>query len=697
MLVRITKSIAVLFLALALFARAASAVQQSSLSLTATPDYIAADGKSTTTITAFVRDGSGSLAPDGSTVQFQPPNLGTLSSLTSTTSAGQARVTLTSSSTAGTSKVTATYLDTTSGGGVGQGAVSVEFTSDKDLASTDGNSRWLRIDCSEYLVYSADGKIVQAESGTEPAHLHFKALTIDAKSIQVDLQTMQVIARDATLHCGKASLVTAQLAYDLYTFTGTAVLPGTDTKGPQPVTVTGSKFDTMPLPQLAAEQAVHTNVYGETDLSTSRLVVSARAIAVDPGIQVQFTRATIYSDGKKVVSMPFHVMPLTTNQLFGEQIVGYSSEGIFLNIPYYYHVTPDSMGTIYVRNSAAATAGIASGLAPTFGDTGARPGLAVDLQQTYTAGSAGSGAVILNSLTRSDWGASWNDTQRIDPVTNSYFYIDYPAHRDIYGTSSIRRQLAGGYLLGVSANETVNPPFDGYSSNSSLMNAYVASPGKRIGSTPFTVNTDFTWNQGFINEQSPTVPKIVQPVSTQGADLRFAVPSLHPNKATVVTNSLAIGASHSLLTGQSSYTLQGALGATNHFAHQGTLALNYNYTYDPLLNYVTAPSPYSNYLNSPLQQTLSLTGSIVPSKKSVFTVSTNYGLPSQQLTAFAFYNYNVNNEWEFGIDSLFQHTIISSFSTLEISVTRRIFGRSLIFTYGTDTHRIQFNFGAGQF
>src|SRR6185437_759338 len=119
--------------------------------------------------------------------------------------------------------------------------------------------------------------------------------------------------------------------------------------------------------------------------------------------------------------------------------------------------------TIYIRNSAASEANISSGLAPTFGSSGTRPGLAIDLQHRYSIGNSGSGTFVLSGLTRSDWGGYWNHSQRIDPSTSSYFYVDYPEHRGIYGTSNIRHDLRGGYSLNLEASESVSPGLSGYS------------------------------------------------------------------------------------------------------------------------------------------------------------------------------------------------------------------------------------------
>jgi adhesin/invasin len=75
------------------------------LSLTAAPTTIAADGKAATTLTADVKTAGGAAAPDGTAVAFTTTT-GTLSAASATTTNGKASVTLTAT-TAGTATITA--------------------------------------------------------------------------------------------------------------------------------------------------------------------------------------------------------------------------------------------------------------------------------------------------------------------------------------------------------------------------------------------------------------------------------------------------------------------------------------------------------------------------------------------------------------------------------------------------------------
>ena len=79
-----------------------------SILLTATPNNLTADGSSTSTIKALVKDSNGNVMSDGETISFNvTTGAGTLSHMTDTTTNGTAIVTYTSSSTAGTETVTA--------------------------------------------------------------------------------------------------------------------------------------------------------------------------------------------------------------------------------------------------------------------------------------------------------------------------------------------------------------------------------------------------------------------------------------------------------------------------------------------------------------------------------------------------------------------------------------------------------------
>ena len=571
--------VAVGFTAVALSVHSAHAGGRTNISLTANPSVIIADGKSTTTIAVTIRGGNGELVPDGTEVHLIASQ-GILDKDTVTTVSGVARAILTSSATEETATVTATCI---LGGdaGVGNANLPVEFTTDRTLASSGGESRWIRIDCPEYLVYSADGKIVEADGKHGSAHLRYHGVTIDADAFQLDLQSLQLLARNAVLKQNKHTLSVARLKYDLTTMTGKGVAAGDAVQGPHSVTISGLGFDTAAVPTdpAAVDPAnsldnmggAGTDEYAFLDLSQSRVVVTARAIAVDQGNELQFRRASIYSDGKKVLSVPFHMMPMTTDQLFGEQIVGYGSQGLFLNVPYYYSVSPTSTGTIYLRNSAIAGASIQSNLPSYSGAAGSRPGVSLDLQQTYSLGAGGQGSLTMNSLTRSDWGAHWQHTQQIDSVTNSSFFIDSPTHRSLFGSSNVSHQFKD-FSLNFNASANHDPGQDGYSSTGTSLNTYLQTTARELGSSGINYVSTANVQAGQSTYTVTAGVKTIQSLNNESLDMRFYTAPLHFGKNTSLSNSLTVGETWARGVSESAPTLLGTRHARNYSERTGPVS-----------------------------------------------------------------------------------------------------------------------------
>jgi len=688
------------FLSLALTLLAfAPAHAVGSLAVTAAPDVIYADGKSTTLLTATVRDGSNP-APDGTSVRFTT-TLGTLTPDTAVTASGVARVSLTSAGQAGTATVTATAFAARAEGS-STGSAAVEFTEDRE-SLFDKDARWIRIDCPQYLIYSADMKIVEAQGKNGSAHLSFKALDITAESIQVDLLTETVLAHGATLQRGRHVLRVAELHYDLATAAGTAILTAASAQENSSVIVTGPGLETTPQPVDPAQGTIESNPYRFTDLSDSHVVVSARAITAAPGDQIQFRRATIYSDGKKLLSVPYHVMPMNTDQLFGQQLLGIGSQGIFLNVPFYYNVTPRSKGTIYLRNAAVNGTSIGGQLSSGtsfFSTHPAHQGLALDLEQSYDVGRGGSGLFLVNGITQSQWGAQWSHTQRIDEATSGYLFIDYPSHRSLYASSNLSRQFQG-FSLNMTASGSRDPGSDGFSASSTNVAAYIQTNPRPLGRSPVQYSVDLAQQKGTLTETAPDTGTVVTRVSTTALDVRLFTNPLRPDRHTVVTPSLSLGQAWSATTSSLAPTVDFSLGLTRTFRNSDSLTLNYTYRYDPLLSrlgsYSTGLNPLEALLRSNTQQRLTATYNARPLPRVSVSFSGSYGLPLNDRTLFATSMYRVNNDWGLGLAANYEQYVLNSYRDVEYLVSRRILGRDLVFYYSTKTKKLNFDFAGAAF
>lgn len=673
-------------------------VGMASVSATASPTVLIADGKSSTVIIASLRGTDGQALPDGTPVEITT-TLGTLDHNSVTTVGGVARVHLTSSATEGTATVLLSFVAAGSGGAATT-SIKVQFTSDHDLAASDGESRWIRIDCPEYLIYSADGHTVEAQGHHRSASLKVGALSVKADSFQYDLDQSLLLAKNALIKRGPYSIEVAEIRYDLYGNTGMAVLPATATQRAHSVSLNGLQFAQEPLSDAEIDDVVDNNRYRFLDLSASRVVMAAKTISIDPGNVIQFKRAVLYSDGKKVLSMPLHVMPLGTDQLFGEQIVGFSSGGLFLNIPYYYNLSPRSTGRIYLRNSATAMSGVQTGLAPTFGNNGSRPGLALDLEQTYTAGKDGNGSLILNGLTRSEWGGSWNHSQKIDSSTNAFLMVNSPTHRSLFGSSTLTRQFKG-FSMNLNASADQDPGLGGYSYSSNIVSSYIQTAPKMLGRSGINSSFSFNVQRGSTRSTTPGVGTTTTSIATQGIDIRLNTTPMRPDKLTTINNSMTIGRSWSASSRSSSFTILGNVAADRQLPHKGRLNVNYNFTYDPLLSQLgsqgAGTASYSVLKPSALQQDLSTSCTIMPSKKLGLSFSTHYALPFHTTSFYTVANYQADPNWGFVATGYLSKYFGKSYTAMQLTVSRRIFNRSIQVTYDTSVHKFFFDFGAGQF
>jgi hypothetical protein len=353
-----------------------------------------------------------------------------------------------------------------------------------------------------------------------------------------------------------------------------------------------------------------------------------------------------------------------------------------------------------VRNSAAALSGIQSSLAPTFGSTGSRPGLALDLQQTYTTGRDGTGSLVLNGLTRSDWGGSWNHSQKIDSATNAYLLVDSPSHRSLFGSSSLSRQFSG-FSANVTATADRDPGTAGFSYTSNLVNSYLQTNPRAIPHMGLSSVFSFNVQRGFTKSTISGQPDISQQIATEGVEMRLFTAPIHPDKATNITDSVTVGRSWSSTSSSSSFTVLGNLTADRQLPKKGRFNLNYNFTYDPLLSQLGTESAGSAalaaYRPGSLQQDLSATCLLMPAKKLGVSFSTHYALPLHTTSFYSVLNYMPDHDWTLTttgyINSYFGHT----YDAIQFTLARRIFNRSIQLTYDTSIHKFYFDFGAGQF
>src|SRR2546428_1896627 len=143
-----------------------------SLALRATPEIVRADGHSTTTVTAEVRDSGGGIVPDGTPVHFTT-SAGQIDAVVPTV-AGRARATFTSDAIAGVAQISAFA-------GASSATISVRMAEDPNALAP--RSRVLSLH-GKYVAYSESRGILEAIGD---ARLSWKGQSITAQEVQADL------------------------------------------------------------------------------------------------------------------------------------------------------------------------------------------------------------------------------------------------------------------------------------------------------------------------------------------------------------------------------------------------------------------------------------------------------------------------------------------------------------------------------
>ena len=665
------------------------------VTLTANPSVIMADGQSTTIVTAQVSASNGSSVPDGTLVRFATTS-GTLSATSVAITGGIARVTLTSSPLSGAAVVTATFIGA---GGGASGQTTVEFTADKNLANSDrSDEEWIRVSSKEYLEYSADDQVIDAAAPKHGSHMSYQGLSIDADALQVDIQSEEVHARNAIVRRGDRELLDAALlSYNLTSHEGQAIVtdaPGERTVGN--VSLSGPDLKETPEKPTSDDSDDPSSKYSFADISSSRVLIVASEVAVKPNSLIQLKHASIFVDSKKIVSMPYQVMPLSTNQIFGQQVLGYGTDGFILNVPYYFAVSPSNTAALYLRSEAASV------------DNGTfytgRSGLSLDMDESYGQSNPDShGDFQLMGLTRGDWTASWTHSQNFGPNTRGYFYFDSPEHHGLLASGNLIQQFPH-LSFNLNASDSTTPAVDGFSSESRTLDAYLQTdPHRLFGNQKTGLNivgllTDQN-NQTHIGE--PGGLSTNTNLETKGAGVRFFTPGISLDRMTTLTDSVNFEQDYDQATKTSGLTVQANFGATKRLGPTTSTSFTYSFMHNPFLaqpHIAALPNAALLLLNPVDRHDFNLsfyTGP--PSGKWNFTFMTTYEMPTQSESLSAAMNYRLSPAWQIGVDDYMDRISYFTFQDLDLSLYRRIGSRDFVISWDTLYHRFQFNLAAAQF
>ncbi len=415
---------------------ALASAQTGSIQMTAFPGVSLADGRSTITITAEVRDNGGSLVPDGTQVVFET-TLGTFRETVVTTQNGFARAVLVASSIPGEAKVRA--------GSLKFGALAsmeVVFVADRSLLSSAND--YVEIVAPRAMAYSLEEKVLQANGENRGVHLRYKDIVIDADDIELIVPNHEVRARNAKVTMGDKSwevdrlymrlnqrkgMALATVKEPFYRFSRSwiiAVPVEGERERQVPMEVTSSGLNVV-------QTFVPTAQFDFKDISYSLTIIEAKKAIAYPARQVDFYRANVIVGEQSIMKVPlFRASTQPQSPIITEQFLNVSNNDLAIDYPYYLDLRPGQMSLLRLRYGSSLGSGV--------GRTG---GTYLDYEFNWNQGADMDGGLRISGLARKDWGVGLRQMWRPSPRTTFSAQLDFPAHKSMFANVNLSNDFDG--------------------------------------------------------------------------------------------------------------------------------------------------------------------------------------------------------------------------------------------------------------
>lgn len=570
-----------------------------SLKLSADRLLSVADGKSTVTISAEVRDASGKKVADGTVVRFSSSD-GSFRETDAITSAGVARAVLVAPVQPGIVKVTAVAST------VGTVATfDLEFVKDRSMLVA--MRQHVEATGTEYLAYYPEINLISASGKGGGGKLRYRDTMIEADDLQIGTLDLEVTAWEASLTVAGNKIDCKRLRYNFLRRRGSAIM-----------TVDGHTgyFKIIAGVPSASEKGMDPVEFEFKDTGIANNSVHADRIVTFPGREIQVIHAKVYMGDSKVMSLPMYSMrPGAGSNILGEQIISYQNGGVVLNYPYYLKLTPGQTSLFRLRSGADYGRGSASSR-----------GVFVDWENTYLSGDNAEGSVTLSGIGRKDMGLNWRHSQRINDSTNASAYLDFPSFKGIYGSASIMHDMPG-YTLSLNGSSTRS--FQGLRQESQRYDLSLRADQKQIKGTPF----NFTYG---LSASSSSAIYGSNEQHQEGISA-FASFNMLPQPLWSGAN-LNASLSVSQLWGNrenDGLGILGRVGLTSQLGSWGSVQFSYDYTQDAFMSSLTGKHR--------------LTGNwTVDSGKLMLSLYGSKSLDVDSATVFADTEFSISRLWHLG-------------------------------------------------
>ena len=367
-------------------------------------------------------------------------------------------------------------------------------------------------------------------------------------------------------------------------------------------------------------------------------------------------------------SVPFYSLSLGATQLFTDQFLSLGTQGLGMDLPLYYDLSPASTGILHVRH------GERSGRS----QFATRPGLALDLTQGYnsTGGKRFTGEMGFSGIARNDWGLRWNHSQEFAGDARGSFFFDAPQHRALFGSTNLSKQF-GPIHMGV--NLSANKSLSGIATTGRQADIYVETNPTKVANTGYTLALGATSS----NARYSTLGLATNTI-TQGVQARFTSKQVKLDKFTSLSNYFTIGNTWAN-QGRGGANVISSVTATRTLGRSASFQMTYDYAKQPY--YLVGSGSHRVSTN------LLLNGG---SRWNFYMLSSTV-LDAKNTSLIGDLTYQVLPRWKFSFNSTMQQFASSSYRDYSIGIARTVLGRDVVLAYSTFNHRFFFDLEAGRF
>lgn len=660
---------------------AALAIADGNIRLQSYPNITVADGRSTLTISAEVRDRNGRIVPNGTQVVFTS-TLGTFSDPVARTSNGLARVVFTAGQVPGTATIRASALSFNA-----VSTLDIELVTDRSQLSMA--KEYIELVATNDLVYNVDEKLIGASGPNQGVSLRYREVEIEADDLQLNVPMYEVRARRARLRIGdKFDQEFKELYFKLNSREGygttTMMVPNYEIVGQG----RSFRFESAPRERFGLAKIsrsgprpttdnIPTALFDFADVLDATSTITARKVVAYPRGNIQFHRADMYVGANRVMRMPlFQLNMFGATPLITDQVVNVYDNQLSVNYPHYLSLKPGETSLLRVRTGER------------FGRSfSASTGLFLDYELNWNRGDNMDGGLVVSGLARKDWSVGLRQSLRPNDRTNINAQLDFPANRALYGSLNFNHKL-NGFSLGLSANagRTVRgPKFENQS-----YTAILESDPVRFGSLPFQM----FYGLSATSQASTTETRITTGTGTTIAQRRVAQESagirsrfqMLPIRLDSATNlSASMVLSKQVGTNvPSDFSTLADVSLSRDFGRGASVFMTYNFARDGYTSKLTG------------MHNLNVTAAYDAGRSSLAVVA-NRSLDIDRLGYFVDASYRVSGLWRTSYSMTFDQYLGERFLEDRFMLSYRLGVREIGVTYSIRDKRLGFQVFGTQF